>query len=321
MRLIQPTLPQWYRGFDPIEVPWEDPTGSTGLPDIMGIVGRNAERAQGMQNPDGTWDFPWQQPDEEEDDDNQGLPPPVIPSPEEERPPPDDNGGGGFNGPGMDGTDEEPEIPTIDSGTIWAGGGAFPDVRPIPSDEGEERPVDWGAIGGAVGGAIGDPPREEIPQLVAGGGQAPKQIVINPMNWLQRLNGLQAALDFKENPQAGIVGLATLANPLAGTVFGAGIALSNLLSNNLNAPDWDEINKARGRAYLDAVFGDWWTNGLGRNPEWLGNPEELGALPSRAGAGPDDYAYLPKMLFGLKNWLITLITTTVNPKAIIRLPS
>jgi hypothetical protein len=301
MRLIQPTLPQWYRGFDPIEVPWEEAPGSTGLPDIMALVNQNAERAKGLQNPDGSWDWPWLPPDEEEEpppDDEQGLPPLVIPGQDEQEGPPPDDGGGEGTVP------EDPTGPYIPpEGIPGAGSGGYTDptytanpgyIPPAPPSIGFDP--DWDAVWGGVGAVPDVIKSGSIPQLMPGdlpGGNVGGFDVGKFGGWLSTLENLKALANVGDNPRGAFTGAIGLVNPAAGALAAGLIAVSDILNNKGAGARQDERDYYNqiGQSYVSQILPQFWSEALGRDASWVLDPW--------SGTGQSDFDFLQ----GWRGWL------------------
>lgn len=184
----------------------------------------------------------------------------------------------------------------------WPGIGGI-DIPPtrIPPSVGFEPDRDAirggiGAIGDLIeGGGFGG----GIPQLMPGdlplpGGQTPVGAGGGQLGgWLARFNALGDIANYKEDPRGAFVGATTLVNPLVGALAGGYLALTDVLNNKNSSGRQDarDYYNEVGAAYFDQLLPSFWTEGLGRNPDWI--------YGNRQGTGQSDAEWLQ----GFQSWL------------------
>jgi hypothetical protein len=184
-----------------------------------------------------------------------------------------DSGGGGSGGGGSTG-ETPPEPP------LFPGWGIDIPAIPLPPGPSDFDP-DYAAIlggvfalpdlisGGGFGGAIG----QGIPQImpgdlpIPGGGSS-----TGTLGGLSNIASLLALANVRDNPQGAMVGGANLlgAGPLA-PIFGGALATINLIDAKGGRARQSErsAQNVAGQQYADQILSRFWTDYLGRTPEWM----------------------------------------------------
>jgi len=186
-------------------------------------------------------------------------------------------GGGGGGG----GENQQPPEPTYGFGIDIPGG-------VMPPGYGDITP-DYGAILGGLNslpdiirGSTGN-----IPQLVPGDlplpGSSGGTVGAGFGDWLARARAVPDLINFKDDPEGAFYGALSLVNPAVGALGAGFMALSDVLNYGNSREEEREYYNQIGASYYDQILSNVWTQGLGRDPDWI--------WTNRAGTGPEDDAF------------------------------